>query len=73
MLIPASLVFGSGTVGSGTPGSCTEAALDSALADGGNVTFNCGGNHTLIVTSQKTITANTVINGGGNITLSRKK
>ncbi|MCP5098136.1 MAG: hypothetical protein GY943_21520 [Chloroflexi bacterium] len=70
MLIPASLVFGSGTVGSGTPGSCTEAALDSALAGGGNVTFNCGGSHTLVVTSQKTITINTVINGGGNITLS---
>src|SRR5215213_8951865 len=31
-----------GTVGTGSPASCTEAALDTALAGGGLVTFNCG-------------------------------
>jgi hypothetical protein len=30
-------------VGTGTASSCTEAALDVALAGGGTVTFNCGG------------------------------
>lgn len=31
-----------GVVGDGTPDSCTEAALQSAVAGGGLVTFNCG-------------------------------
>lgn len=59
-----------GVVGSGTPGSCTEAALDAALSGGGSVSFNCGGAHTIPLSSEKTITANTTINGGGQITLS---
>lgn len=63
-------VMGAGVVGNGTPGSCTEAALNSALNGGGSVTFACGGSHTIIVTSQKTITADTTIDGGGLITLS---
>lgn len=66
----SSQVFGAGVVGNGTPGSCTEAALTSALNGGGSVTFDCGGSHTIIVTSQKTITADTTIDGGGQITLS---
>ena len=60
-----------GVVGNGTPGSCTESALNSALAGGGSVTFNCGANpKTITVTSQKTINADTTIDGGGLITLS---
>ena len=44
-----------GVVGTGTPGSCTEAALDSALAGGGAVTFNCGPNPaTITLSAQKT-------------------
>lgn len=58
-----------GVVGNGTPGSCTEAALNTALAGGGVVTFNCGGPATIAVTSQKTIAINTSIDGGGVITL----
>jgi hypothetical protein len=34
-------------VGMGTADSCTEVALDSALAGGGKVTFNCGGAATI--------------------------
>ncbi|MCA9930460.1 MAG: hypothetical protein KC419_18380, partial [Anaerolineales bacterium] len=64
-----STVFGGGVVGSGTPGSCTEAALEAALAGGGSVTFNCGGSHTITLTNQKTISADTVIDGGGVTTL----
>ncbi|NHZ72244.1 MAG: hypothetical protein GWP17_04055, partial [Aquificales bacterium] len=59
-----------GVVGDGTPGSCTESALNSALAGGGSVTFNCGANPvTITITSQKTITDNTTIDGGGLVTL----
>jgi hypothetical protein len=60
-----------GVVGSGTPGSCTESALNSALAGGGTVTFNCGASPvTITVTSQKNISANTTIDGGGLVTIS---
>jgi predicted outer membrane repeat protein len=68
---PASTTLAAGVVGTGTTGSCTEAALDTALLSGGAVTFNCGAApHTIILTSRKTISANTQINGGGLITLS---
>ncbi|HLF25435.1 MAG TPA: choice-of-anchor Q domain-containing protein [Anaerolineae bacterium] len=65
----ASPVYAGGVVGNGTSGSCTEAALNAALAGGGTVTFNCGGPKTITLTSPKTITQNTVINGGDVITL----
>lgn len=58
-------------VGAGTPASCTEAALDAALAAGGVVVFDCGpAPHTITVTSEKQIARNTVMDGGGRITLS---
>jgi hypothetical protein len=57
-------------VGNGTPGSCTEAALNAALSGGGSVSFNCGGSHTITLTSPKTISSNTTIDGGGQISLS---
>jgi hypothetical protein len=60
-----------GIVGSGTPQSCTEAALDSVLSNGGSITFNCGDTpHTIPLTSPKTITHDTAINGQQLITLS---
>lgn len=59
-----------GVVGDGTPESCTEAALDSALADGGAIAFQCGGTHTIVLTSQKLIQAATTIDGANVITLS---
>ena len=58
-----------GVVGTGTPASCTQAALTTALTGGGTVTFNCGGAATIPVTSQIPITQNTVIEGGGLITI----
>ncbi|MCB8947680.1 MAG: hypothetical protein H6653_06670 [Ardenticatenaceae bacterium] len=70
LLLVARPAQGAGVVGSGTPGSCTEAALNTALSGGGSVSFNCGGSHTITLTSQKTINSNTTINGGGQITLS---
>ncbi len=56
-------------VGSGA-GTCTEAAFDAALAQGGIITFDCGGAATIPFTSQKTLPdRDTVIDGGGQVTL----
>src|SRR5437667_442008 len=61
-------------VGTGTSASCTEAALDACLPGGGSfagtVTFACGGAATITVTSAKTISADTTIDGGSVITIS---
>lgn len=55
----------------GTPLSCTEAALRAALANGGLITFDCGAAPTtILVASELTVTRNTVLDGGGRITLS---
>ena len=60
-----------GVVGTGTPASCTEATLNAALAGGGAVTFNCGPNpHTITLSAQKSIAANTALDGGGKVVLS---
>src|SRR5262245_66035879 len=67
--LPTHVARAAGVVGNGTPASCTEAALTAALAGGGTVTFNCGGPKTILVTSQKTINQNTIIQGGGIITI----
>ena len=63
---------GATTVGDGTPGSCTEAALDAALAsNNGRIRFSCGSApRTLVVTSEKTIESDLVIDGGRRVTLS---
>jgi hypothetical protein len=58
-------------VGDGTPESCTEAALDAAIASGGVIVFDCGPDPvTIALTSAKAITADTVVDGGGKVTLS---
>jgi hypothetical protein len=60
-------------VGTGT-GTCDETALNACLPGGGSfdgtVTFNCGGAATITVTSTKTISADTTIDGGSLITIS---
>ncbi len=64
-------LFAAGTVGNGTPGSCTDATLTKALSGGGNVVFSCGGSpKTILIGSEKIITANTTIDGGNLITIS---
>jgi hypothetical protein len=70
-LLRATPVRAAGVVGTGTPESCTEAALEAALTGGGAVTFNCGPRDaTITVTSTKTITQNTSLNGARRITIS---
>jgi hypothetical protein len=69
--IPA---LAAGVVGTGTASSCTDAALNTALAGGGLVTFNCGSAPATIDistgTGTKTIAADTTIDGGSLITIS---
>jgi hypothetical protein len=59
-------------VGSGTAASCTESMLSAALTAGGIVTFKCGA-APVTITVTKTIelpyTLDTVIDGGGNVTI----
>jgi hypothetical protein len=58
-------------VGTGSAASCTFSQLQAAVAKGGIITFNCGGPATIVVTSTLTLpmTKDTVIDGGGNVTL----
>lgn len=61
-----------GVVGNGTSASCTEVALNNALQGGGLITFNCGTATTTInFSTQKIISTNTIIDGGGRIILNR--
>jgi len=60
-----------GVVGNGSAASCTEAAFVAALSGGGAVSFNCGpAPVTIPITAQRTVTANTSIDGNGLVTLS---
>lgn len=69
-IAPLQSVYAAGVVGTGTPESCTEAALDKALKGGGNVTFKCGTQaHAIAISKEKSLAANTTINGGNLITL----
>jgi hypothetical protein len=59
------------TVGDGSAASCTETALRTAASGGGTIVFNCGTDPvTITVTSTIMVTKETVIDGGGLITLS---
>lgn len=63
-------VLAAGVVGNGTASSCTETALDTALAGGGTITFNCGSSPvTIAVSSEKKIATETLIDGKSLITL----
>ncbi len=57
-------------VGDGTPGSCTAAALQQAASTGGTITFDCGPDPvTITIATTIQITQETVIDGGGLVTL----
>lgn len=62
-------------VGTGSPGSCTEATLAAAVATanagGGTITFNCGAApHAILLTSEKQLADQVTVDGAGLITLS---
>jgi len=68
---PADISSPTSVVGTGTAASCTEAALVAALAKGGVVTFDCGAAPvTVTVSAQQDVKLDTVIDGGGTVTLS---
>jgi fibronectin type 3 domain-containing protein len=71
--VPISVVKAAGNtnvVGDGTPASCTESAFEQAITAGGVVTFNCGtAPYRLVLSSTKSITKDTVIDGGNLVTL----
>lgn len=57
-------------VGAATITSCTETGLEAALAAGGTISFNCGPSPvTIPITRVKEVVGNTVIDGGGLVTL----
>lgn len=56
-------------VGTGTPESCTEDALRAAVAEGGNITFDCGGEATIAIGPEILLDSDTIIDGAGEITL----
>jgi len=59
-------------IGTGTAASCTFAALNTAVSQGGVITFNCGSSPvTIAITATMNLptTKNTVIDGGNKITL----
>lgn len=58
-------------VGTGTADSCTQAALVTALAAGGKITFSCGGAKTIAITTTLSVRTDvdTTIDGGNRITL----
>jgi hypothetical protein len=59
------------TVGDGTAASCTEEALRAAASDGGHITFDCGAEpFTLTLEATLVISKETVLDGGGLVTLS---
>lgn len=69
LLAGTSLALAAGVVGDGKPTSCTETALTTALAGGGVVTFNCGNDATITLTTDKPIATTTTVDGGGKVTL----
>jgi hypothetical protein len=74
-MLPAAPADTSGAfvIGDGTPAGCTEAALDGALADPSvaAITFDCGPDpHTIVITSEKVVDRDLVVDGGGLVTLS---
>ena len=60
-----------GVVGTGTPASCTDAALATALAGGGLVTFSCGAGTVVIPVNTHVIDVgeSVIVDGGNRVVL----
>jgi hypothetical protein len=69
---PADVSNPTSVIGTGTAASCTFSALNTAVGKGGVITFNCGSAPvTIAITATMNLPTNknTVIDGGGKITL----
>jgi hypothetical protein len=62
-------VWAAGVVGTGTAASCDGTDLETALAGGGDVTFNCGTAPLTLIAGTYTIEDDTTLWGDGLITL----
>lgn len=68
---PADVSSPTAVVGDGTAASCTAEALRAAAAAGGVITFDCGSDPvTITVSSTIVFTGESVLDGGGLVTLS---
>ncbi|HEU4533278.1 MAG TPA: choice-of-anchor Q domain-containing protein [Polyangiaceae bacterium] len=70
---PADVSAPDRVVGDGSAGSCTEQALAAAVAAGGVITFDCGAEPVTIelnATLTPPLDRDTVLDGGGKVTLS---
>jgi Right handed beta helix region len=69
-IAPVDVSSPTATVGTGTAASCTAAALQTAATAGGTIVFSCGSAPVTIAVAQTiTIPNETVIDGGGLVTL----
>ncbi|WP_395375234.1 choice-of-anchor Q domain-containing protein [Marinicella sp. W31] len=67
---PERSLVGATILGNGSPGSVSTGMIQNALNAGGNIRFNLGATPTTInLTTQLLVTRNTVIDGGGLVTL----
>ncbi len=69
-LAPVDVSAPTTVVGNGSAESCTAQALQSAAEKGGVVVFNCGEVTTITVPSPIVFTQETILDGGGLVTLS---
>ncbi len=69
LLNPTSPVTANTIVGDGTPESCTEIALRIGIDQGGIVTFNCGGNVEIDITSSIQLFGILSIDGGNAVAI----
>lgn len=69
--VPLPVAHADSSVGDGSPESCTEAALNAALLAGGTIRFRCGpAPKVIVLTTFKSITIDTTLEGDGLILLS---
>jgi hypothetical protein len=57
-------------VGDGTSASCTAAALETAVSQGGTITFSCGGPATITLSEPIAVERDVLLDGNGVITIS---
>lgn len=65
----AVVVVADGVVGGGDPAACTELALRTEFANGGEITFDCGGPATIRLTQPLVASGDVTLWGEGLITL----
>ena len=70
-IMPVDTTHADHVVGTGTAASCTQDALRAAAMMGGTITFNCGGDATITITTVISVPTDraTTMDGGNHVTL----